>query len=97
MSCRIMQVTQNLRQFNYGLGRDFFPGDLLFAPHESDIADHSRSTIRVTTTPHNGVEVEIPRERIAPTNFVAMESPILPPLGSARDRIRQPVAAVAAG
>lgn len=88
-----MIVTQPLRQFAYGLGGDIMPGDYLFAPHESDITDIDRPTIRVTAGPHTGTEVEVPRERIRPTDFIAMESPILPVLGGARNRLRSSVTA----
>lgn len=86
MSCRIMQVTQNLRQFSFGLGRDFFPGDLLFAPNEEDLLE-GRETVRVTTEPHNGEVKEVPRSCVVPTEFVVEERRLLRPMQSARTKV----------
>ncbi len=78
MSCRIMEVTFPLRQFAHGLGNDYMPGDYLFAPYEEDLTS-DRLTIRVTTKPHEGEEVEVPKGNVRATNFVAEEQPPLWP------------------
>jgi len=74
-----MEVTFPLRQFAYGLGNDYMPGDYLFAPHEEDLTSN-RLTIRVTTKPHEGEEIEVPKGNVRATNFVAEEQPPLRPL-----------------
>ena len=79
MSCRIMEVTAPLRQFAYKLGKDYMPGDYLFAPHEEDLTSDDDS-VRVTTKPHEGDEVLVPKSRLLATNFVAEEQPPLRPL-----------------
>lgn len=70
-------MTQSLRQFAYGLGHDYMPGEILFAPYEEDITDSRRETVRVTTKPHNGNEIEVPKNRVAATNFAVEEQPLL--------------------
>ena len=86
-SCRIVRVTQSLRQFDFRLGRDYMPGDLLFAPYEEDLLE-GREKIRVTTQPHSGNSREILRNRVEITDFVVVDQPLLKPLHSAHPRTR---------
>ncbi len=86
-SCRIVRVTQSLRQFDFGLGKDYMPGDLLFAPYEEDLLEE-REKIRVTTQPHSGDSKEVPRSRVERTDFVVLDQPIMKPLHSAHPRPR---------
>ncbi len=74
-----MEVTFPLRQFAYGLGNDYMPGDYLFAPHEEDLTS-DEPNVRVTTKPHEGEEIEVPKGKVRATNFVAEEQPPLRPL-----------------
>ena len=87
-SCRIVRVTQSLRQFDFGLGRDYMPGDLLFAPYEDDFLEE-REKIRVTTQPHSGDSKQVPRRRVEITDFVVLDQPIMKPLHSVRSSGRQ--------
>ncbi len=79
-----MEVCQILRQFNFKLGKDYFPGDVLFSPFEIDLFG-DRETVRVTTKPYSIEVREIPRECVVATEFVVETHPLMPLMRPVRD------------
>jgi len=80
-----MEVCQILRQFDFGLGKDYFPGDVLFSPFETDLFG-DRETVRVTTKPHSNEVREIPRACVVATEFVVETQSLWPLIFPVHDR-----------
>lgn len=65
-----------MRQQFYHLGRDYFPGDLLFTHVEHPYSPHSRE-LMVTTHPFGHEVFAVAAHNLAPTDMFVVKDPQL--------------------